>query len=180
MKKRRTRAQWLRILKSNKYTTQAGLARKLNVSHQMVFHYSHLLDVPLLRSKTKQKYSNIEDYFDSVIKTGKESNATLQMFIRMEKCEVCGSIKRLHIHHLKYPAIRIQDLEVLCSSCHCSKHRKNILPDIKAAIKTERKNGASIAFLCEKYSLSNGRISQITNGRRKRKLVHENGKSYWR
>lgn len=40
------------------------------------------------------------------------------------KCVRCGSIgPKLYIHHKKYPAVDLGDLETLCSKCHPSKKK---------------------------------------------------------
>lgn len=41
------------------------------------------------------------------------------------KCETCGSVERLQVHHLTYKRLRAElpeDLQVLCSRCHCAVH----------------------------------------------------------
>ena len=41
------------------------------------------------------------------------------------KCEVCGSLKRLNVHHLSYKNLGNEepgDLIVLCSKCHMIEH----------------------------------------------------------
>ena len=38
-----------------------------------------------------------------------------------ERCELCGSTKNLHVHHLSYENIfqeELEDLQVLCCACH--------------------------------------------------------------
>ncbi len=45
------------------------------------------------------------------------------------KCEECGSVLELQVHHLHYRSLRCEqmaDLQVLCRSCHELKHEKAI------------------------------------------------------
>lgn len=44
---------------------------------------------------------------------------------RGKKCEKCGSLKNLHIHHLHYNNIfkeEPEDLMILCGNCHSNEH----------------------------------------------------------
>ena len=44
---------------------------------------------------------------------------------RGKKCEVCQSVKSLHIHHLTYDRIfneSLSDLQILCRKCHEKVH----------------------------------------------------------
>ena len=46
---------------------------------------------------------------------------------RIGRCENCGSIKELHVHHVSYEHIgeeRPQDVGVLCKSCHTALHNE--------------------------------------------------------
>jgi len=46
---------------------------------------------------------------------------------RGHKCEKCGSLKKLHVHHLNYKGFggneQDNDLQILCRSCHMRVHR---------------------------------------------------------
>jgi len=41
-------------------------------------------------------------------------------------CQLCSSIKKLEIHHIRYTK-KIEDLLLLCQKCHKKLHRKNII-----------------------------------------------------
>jgi uncharacterized protein YlaI len=48
------------------------------------------------------------------------------------KCEICGSVDEIHVHHKTYERLgneKLKDLQVLCSKCH-----ERIHEDDKAAI----------------------------------------------
>lgn len=45
--------------------------------------------------------------------------------VRGKKCEDCGATQRLHVHHLTYKNLfnePLEDLQVLCHSCHKKRH----------------------------------------------------------
>ena len=41
------------------------------------------------------------------------------------KCTKCSNDKKLEVHHLVYPAIKLDDALVLCRGCHQEVHRKS-------------------------------------------------------
>ena len=41
------------------------------------------------------------------------------------KCSKCSSDKKLEVHHLVYPATKLEDAIVLCRRCHQEVHRKS-------------------------------------------------------
>lgn len=48
-------------------------------------------------------------------------------FLGQKKCFMCGSVKRIQVHHLNYRSIydvRLSDLQALCKRCHKKEHRK--------------------------------------------------------
>lgn len=55
------------------------------------------------------------------------------------ECERCGYTRNLQIHHKTYDNLyqeRLEDLEVLCGSCHMKEH--NIKPQKKKPVKTNK------------------------------------------
>jgi hypothetical protein len=44
--------------------------------------------------------------------------------IRGNKCEICDSTKKLHVHHIDYNNVNIDSLLVVCVSCHKKIHNK--------------------------------------------------------
>ena len=48
--------------------------------------------------------------------------------IRGKKCEQCGSIKSIQVHHLNYQRFggqeKFEDLLILCGLCHAAAHKK--------------------------------------------------------
>lgn len=48
---------------------------------------------------------------------------------RGKECEICGSIKHIHVHHLTYERVYnelLSDLQVVCSLCHSKIHGKDL------------------------------------------------------
>jgi len=46
------------------------------------------------------------------------------------KCELCGNVRKLEVHHLNYGQLgreRLSNLKVLCKKCHMQEH--SLLPD---------------------------------------------------
>lgn len=111
----------------------------------------------------KLKWKSLDEYFDYVKKTGKESKLTLLKFVLpfKKQCEECGSRKNLHIHHLRYPAISLDDIQILCASCHHTKHRKGNGVKIQLEICDEYIKGKNGIELAKEHNLTPGMIYQI-------------------
>lgn len=118
-------------------------------------------------------YKTPDDYFQSVEenKWMKNNISVLSRFFPKQTCQVCGRVKNLHFHHLKYPAKNRKDIEILCASCHQSKHHKNMLPEVRKQMVSEYKKTHGLygngVELSKKYGISKGRFYQI-----KRALIH--------
>jgi len=58
-------------------------------------------------------------------KDGKQSRIYRTLIIK-EKCENCGSVNDLCVHHINYDHFdnRLENLQVLCMGCHSSQHKK--------------------------------------------------------
>jgi hypothetical protein len=47
--------------------------------------------------------------------------------MRGRQCEICGAVNDLHLHHktyLRFGHERIEDVELLCHTCHRETHRQ--------------------------------------------------------
>lgn len=76
------------------------------------------------QKKTTKKYNSYSDYLKSKEWKNKRKRLFKQ---RNNKCENCGSINKLHLHHLTYKNIfneKDNELQVLCSYCHAKIHGK--------------------------------------------------------
>jgi len=116
----------------------------------------------------KSKFKTISEYFKHVKNVGKDNYVTLAKFISplKKRCKYCNSTKRLHTHHLKYPAESLDDIEMLCCSCHLAEHR-GIRFDNQTEIGDEYLQGKNGVELANQYNVSNGTIYHIL---RKRKI----------
>lgn len=72
-------------------------------------------------TENKQKYHK---YLLSDSWAAKRKKVTA---LRKGKCEKCGSMKSLHVHHLHYKNIfheEMEDLQLLCKKCHYKVHKR--------------------------------------------------------
>jgi len=73
--------------------------------------------------------------------------------LRKYKCEMCNSIKNLHVHHLHYKNIfheKMEDLQLLCKACHYKTHKKTFPKKPKAK---KQKISVSRTYLAETICL---------------------------
>jgi len=138
--------------------TLREIGNKYGVTKQRVSQKMETLNLPRYTNKTgrpKSKIQNLDDYFEYIKQTGKESRYILwQIIPSMKKsCDECGSIENLNIHHLKYPALSWDDLQILCASCHQTKHKSGNGRKIQLKICNEYIKGKSGTELARKYKI---------------------------
>lgn len=113
----------------------------------------------------KSSFTSLEDYFDYVKLTGQESRPILIKFLSpfMKRCADCHSTENLHLHHLKYPALSLLDLQVLCASCHLAKHRKGLIYKTQIEICDKYSKGETGTSLAFYYTVTPQTIYNILN-----------------
>lgn len=78
----------------------------------------------LVYEDTDASYTNYAKYLNSVHWKNTRKKKLIQTEFR---CEKCGSREKLQVHHLTYENIGaeyLEDLQVLCASCHTKVHNK--------------------------------------------------------
>ena len=138
--------------------TLASIGGIYGTSRQRIFQ--------ILNSQPPAKYkpcnfSNLEEYLQFNTCKDFERGGMLRKFILTECCEECGSTRNLHIHHLKYPARMSKNLQVLCASCHHSKHRKNMTHLRRGELYRDYLSGVSRKQLKQIYGISQSVVSKV-------------------
>jgi len=155
-----------------KQMTLQQIADGFGVTRERIRQIMERLVIPRYRNRggvgSKSKFKTISEYFKHVKNTGKDNYVTLAKFISPLKkhCKYCNSTKKLHTHHLKYPAESLDDIEILCCSCHMEEHR-GIRFYNQIEIGDEYLRGKNGVELANQYNVSNGTIYHIL---RKRKI----------
>lgn len=84
----------------------------------VVFEGDYSPKLMFISAEAKQEYMRTQQWKDLKAE---------RMRIARNKCECCGSPFNLHLHHVTYIRLtkeRIEDLLILCSSCHDKMHKK--------------------------------------------------------
>jgi len=137
------------------------------VSRERVRQWMEKKHVPRIRNRKHRHkprpYQSLDEYFQYVKCTGKENTIFLAKSLTLLKkqCEDCGSTKNLNVHHLKYPAIHINDVQLLCASCHHCKHRKGNGHKIQLEICNKYAKGQIGPQLAKAYNVTNSMVYHI-------------------
>lgn len=101
------------------------------------------------------KWQDLDDYFEYIKNGGQENPSTLLKYAKNLKqlCQKCGSKKNLHIHHVNYPAECLDDIQILCSSCHLTYHKNGNNYKTQLQICDEYRKGKDGKELAEKYGV---------------------------
>ena len=116
------------------------------------------------RQKNRPHQSNphfkgLADYLER----GKDYTETMRKYLPANiSCGECGSRVNIEVHHIKYPAYARNDIQILCKSCHCTKHRKGIGYVQQIDIYNAFSSGISVKQLCDKYHITPRLVYKIT------------------
>lgn len=106
----------------------------------------------------KLPFKNLYDY----LARGKDNRDTLRKFMpKKMACSECGSRKHIKIHHINYPARALNDIQLLCSSCHQIKHRQGISYVQQIDIYMSYVSGIPTNQLSKQYHCSRANIYKI-------------------
>lgn len=78
--------------------------------------------------KSKRKNKKAKDKYRNYLKSDAWAQLKIDLYNqRGRNCEICGSSRRLEVHHLTYKNVykeEPEDLLILCRKCHQQEHRK--------------------------------------------------------
>lgn len=112
------------------------------------------------------KFKSLEEYFNYVKETSKESPFYLHKFIdpikKIKRCEVCGGKRHLRLHYLKRPATSIEDIQILCSTCfYANLREKGINNLVRDEICKKYQQGIMVTELAIEYKVGSDNIYRI-------------------
>jgi len=149
--------------------TLRELAKFYNVSHERVRQKLNDFEIPL-RTIGGPKFTHdkmtLEEFLDKHKDNSFKSdwiNSIVKRFIpeSMMFCSDCGSTKRLHIHHIIYPAHNIDDIMILCCSCHRLRHSPKMNKLQRIRLYNDKINGMSRSNLASKYNIHIHHVDMI-------------------
>lgn len=87
----------------------------------------------LAKKKGKQRRLNQKvNYHDYINSAAWKKKRQLALKIHGDKCKICGTGRRLQVHHKTYKRLgreRISDLQILCFDCHAMEHDNKVATD---------------------------------------------------
>ena len=106
----------------------------------------------------KPRFKSLNDY----LLNGKGYTRRIHKFLPENIiCAECQSKEHIHIHHIRYPAKEVNDIQILCHSCHSIKHRKGITYIQQIDIYIAYISGIPVKQLSEQYHCSRSAIHKI-------------------
>jgi predicted transcriptional regulator len=124
----------IEVLYFVKGMTQRDIAAELGVSQASVSLYMKRSGIPTRRGNLGERNGRYVD--------GSQSR-TYRAIIDKDKCKNCGSTSRLCVHHKNddHYDNRLENLEILCTSCHLSHHKTLYWRAFRAGKQTPKSNG---------------------------------------
>ena len=77
------------------------------------------------------------------------------------KCQDCQRKRHLHIHHIIYPALSKTDIQILCASCHQTRHRKGMTWIRQLDLYRDKLSGMKLKDLTYRYNINKAMIYRI-------------------
>lgn len=152
--------------------TLQEIGNLFSVTRERVKQVMERLSIPRRNSWASQDerphtppFQSLEDY----LLRGKDHPSTMRRFLPSNLvCSECQSNRHIHIHHIKYPARELADIQILCKSCHFMKHRLGISYIQQIDIYNSYISGIPTNQLSQQYHCSRVNIykiiSKIKNG----------------
>jgi len=112
------------------------------------------------RKYGKQKhphFKNLEDY----LLRGRDNRGTLNQYLTKTCCSECGGTQHLCLHHINYPARNINDIQILCKSCHKIKHANNMTFLKQIDLTIAHNNGTKRKELAKTFNISISTVDKI-------------------
>lgn len=135
-----------------------------NITRERVRQLMEKFGLPRIRGRFKHPhglyYKDIESYFNTRRKR-KGDTAVLRRFLDKISCSECGSTKFLDIHHINYPAKALNDIQVLCRSCHKLKHNKGMTYEKQLLLYNLHNGGITHKQLASEFGISKVLVGKI-------------------
>ena len=113
------------------------------------------------RRRDKRVYRTLEEFLGRPDDRQTLTTPAFYKLIRNLHCSECGRAKNIHIHHIIYPAIKLEDIQILCASCHYAKHRRGITYMKQIDIYNQYMAGETTIELAGKYQVNPNLIYAI-------------------
>lgn len=144
------------------------IAEIYNVSYERIRQVMEEFNIARNR-KRKHKYSffrykSLEDYLANHQQCGKWDTCqyTIKKYLPSNIfCSECGTTKSLIVHHIQYPARRIEDIQILCRSCHRIKHINGMTLAKQIELYDAYNSGVKRRKLTQRYNVSYSTVDKI-------------------
>ncbi len=156
-------AEGLRHLYHDKKMTLREIAPIYSVSCEAIRLVMKRLNVPTDRHRKPKpsgpRFSGLSDY----LARGKDCRATMRRYLPKEarQCAECGSTRFIILHHIVYPAKSLEDIQILCRSCHKMKHDGKMSYLKQLDLYIDYKSGLKHKALMLKYDISHDTIDKV-------------------
>ncbi len=107
-----------------------------------------------------QPYKSFQEYLDGA-PLRKADSVTLQRFYNKLFCAECGKPRYLQLHHINYPVMKEEDIQILCKSCHKIKHLGKMPYWKQLDLCRKYEAGQSVKTLAEEYDICDATVYKI-------------------
>ncbi len=123
--------------------------------------------------KSREGYHSLEEYIANAHKR-QGDNLLLRKFIKKTICSECGRFhNKLHIHHIVYPISSLDDIQILCPSCHAVKHKSKVTFAKQIDLFNLYTWGVSAKDLAIKYNIKKITVYKIIEKIRSNRMAYK-------
>lgn len=117
----------------------------------------------------KRAYQSLEEYLENAQNRNGDNSYILRRFISAGVCSECGRTDaKFHLHHIIYPISSINDIQILCPSCHAIKHRNGVTYASQIDLYNLYLMGIATKELAKKYKIKRITVYKIIEKIRRR------------
>ncbi len=169
--KRTWDAEEIRHLYYDQDKTLRDIAPIYGVSFERIRQVMKELGIPTNPSRhrnmpSKPQFTNLLDYLQHRKRTQIKDPLNPKIFFRLlpveaQHCSECGSDRSILPHHIVYPATSLDDIQILCKSCHKIKHNGKMPYYKQLELYDDYLNGLKGKVMAKKFDISRATVAQI-------------------
>lgn len=161
-------AEELRHLYYDRNMTLRDIAPIYSVSFERIRQVMKELSIPTIKHRQHKPHKPLTPRFKGLadyLARGKDHRPTMHHYLPEEarQCSECGSDRFILIHHIIYPATSLEDIQILCRSCHKIKHNGKMPYLRQLDLYNDYLNGLRSRTLRHKYGISRALVDRIVH-----------------
>ncbi|KKL98004.1 hypothetical protein LCGC14_1828790 [marine sediment metagenome] len=144
--------------------TLQDIGDEYGITRERVRQLMSKYDLPRLKRPQRHPrgflYKTLDEYCAAFSKRARD-NKTMTRFLNYVECAECGRSKFLDVHHINYPTMSEDDIQILCKSCHKLKHNDGMTYEKQLLLFAMYKDGVPQKEIMAEFGISQSLVTLI-------------------